>query len=46
MASSSRQNKPGNPGHDEPNTVANALVAIHRRMAEQDAKMEEQMNEI
>ena len=46
MASSSRQNKPENLGHVEHNTVADALVAMHRRTAEQDAKIEEQMNEI
>ncbi|KAL5580978.1 hypothetical protein UlMin_013420 [Ulmus minor] len=46
MVSSSRQNEPGNPGHVEQNTVADALAAMHRRMADQDARIEEQMNEI
>ena len=41
MASSSQQNEPKNPGHVEQNTVADALSAIHRRMAEQDDKIEE-----
>ena len=36
MASSSRQNEPENLGHDEPNEVADALAAMHKKMAEQD----------
>ena len=46
MASSSRPNDPGNPGNNEQNTVADALAVMHRRMADQDAKIEDQMNEI
>ena len=41
MASSSRPNDPGNPGNNEQSTVADALAAMHRRMADQDAKIEE-----
>ena len=46
MACSSRPNDPGNPGNNEQNIVADALAVMHRRMADQDAKIEEQMNEI
>ncbi|KAL5545288.1 hypothetical protein UlMin_009072 [Ulmus minor] len=46
MASSSRPNDPGNPGNNEQVTVADALAAMYRRMADQDAKIEEQTNEI
>ena len=46
MTSSSRPNEPGNLGHVEQNTVADALAIMHRRMADQDAKIEEQMNVI
>ena len=46
MASSSRPNELGNPGNGEQNTVADTLAAMHCRMADQDAKIEEQMNVI
>ncbi|KAL5583142.1 hypothetical protein UlMin_015584 [Ulmus minor] len=46
MDSSSQQNEPENPGHVEQNAVADALATMHRRMADQDARIKEQMNEI
>ncbi|KAL5560311.1 hypothetical protein UlMin_036522 [Ulmus minor] len=46
MASSSRPNDPGNPGNNEQSAVADALATMHRRMADQDAKIQEQMDEI
>ncbi|KAL5545016.1 hypothetical protein UlMin_008800 [Ulmus minor] len=46
MASSSRPNDPGNLGNNEQSAVADALATMHRRMAEQDAKIQEQMDEI
>ena len=46
MASSSQPNEPVNPGPNEQSLVAEAIPAMQRRMAEQDAIIAEQMNEI
>ncbi|KAL5550691.1 hypothetical protein UlMin_000867 [Ulmus minor] len=46
MASSSQPNEPVNPGPNEQSLVAEAIAAMQRRMAEQDAIIAEQMNEI
>ena len=46
MASGSRPPGAENPGNNEQNLVAEALALMQRRMADQDAKIVEQMEEI
>ena len=41
MTSGSQQNEPRNQGWNEQNLLADTLVAMQRRMAEQDARIAE-----
>ena len=46
MESGSQQNELGNQGCNDQNLLAEMLATMQRRMAEQDAKISEQMDEI
>ena len=46
MASGLGHNEPRNQGLNEQNILADTLAAMQRRMAEQDARIAEQMEEI